>query len=260
VISKLFFVGIDTSNYYQLWSTDGTIANTVKVKSDYTPNGGSAGFRPTPMAVHNNLLYTAGYDSLSATTQLFVTDGTTAGTSKVTCFPHSLFPAKLYSFQNRLIMTGGDTTSGEEELFASDGTATGTVCPTPPDTWGQYPFYPWEAWVLFNNALYYKAAYAYFADYQLCCYSELQFGIEQQTKENFSVYPNPTNSSFNIVLPQPASIKNIEVYNSTGVIVFSQSTAKVLNTIDLTNYAAGLYFLKIIKNDQTIGTQKIIKQ
>ena len=140
--SKLFFMGVDTGAYYQLWSTDGTTSGTVKVKTDYTPRSGYSGFMPNSMAVHNNMLYMAGYDSVSKTVQLWASDGTTAGTTKVTSFPTGLYPSKLYSFQNRLIMTGGDTISKEEELFASDGTAAGTVCPTPPDTWGQYPFIP----------------------------------------------------------------------------------------------------------------------
>lgn len=73
--------------------------------------------------------------------QLWVTDGTTEGTIKVTNSSKGLAPTKLYSFQNKLIMTGWDTVSNYEELFASDGTAAGTVCPTPPSM-GDSPFYP----------------------------------------------------------------------------------------------------------------------
>jgi ELWxxDGT repeat protein len=255
--SKLFFMGVDTGAYYQLWSTDGTTAGTVKVKTDYTPRSGYAGFMPTSMAVHNGKLYMAGYDSLTATIQLWGSDGTTAGTTKVTSFPHSLYPAKLFSFENRLIFTGGDTISGEEELFASDGTAAGTVCPTPPDTWGQYPFYPWEP---FNNALYYKAAYSYFADYQLCRYSEFPFGIAQQSMMNLSVYPNPTSGTFTVVLPKPTGNTTIEVYNSTGVLIRTQAAVKNVNTVDLTGRNAGLYILKVVSNGQTVGSQKVMKQ
>ena len=257
--SKLFFMGVDTGAYYQLWSTDGTTAGTVKVKTDYTPRSGYGGFMPNSMAVHKGKLYMAGYDSVSATIQLFVSDGTTAGTTKVTSFPHSLYPAKLYSFQNKLIFTGGDTISNEEELFATDGTAAGTVCPTPPDTWGQYPFYPWEAWVPFNGALYYKAAYTYFADYQLCRYTENPSGIEQQTSGNLSVYPNPTNGRFNVVLPKTTGNAIIEVYNIIGVLIYRQTAVINVNTIDLTDHPVGVYILKVISNNQIISSQKIIK-
>jgi len=156
-------------------------------------------------------------------------------------------------------MTGGDTISGQEELFASDGTAAGTVCPTPPAL-GEYPFYPWEAWVPFNNALYFKAAYAYFADYQLCRYTEGPSGIEQKTAENLSVYPNLTNGLFNVILPKPTGDARLEVYNSIGLLVYRQTVTNGVNTIDLTDHPVGLYILKVISNNQIIASQKIIKK
>jgi ELWxxDGT repeat protein len=253
-------MGVDTVAFYQLWSTDGTTAGTVKVKTDYTPRSGYGGFMPNSMAVHKDKLYMAGYDSISKTVQLWASDGTTAGTTKVTSFPTSLYPSKLYSFQNRLIMTGGDTISKEEELFASDGTASGTVCPTPPDTWGQYPFYPWEAWVPFNGALYYKAAYSYFADYQLCRYTENPSGLEQQAAENISVYPNPTNGSFDVVIPTPTGNTTIEIYNSNGVLVRKQTATNSINTFDLTDYPTGLYIVNVISNYRTIASHKLVKK
>lgn len=258
--ARLFFCGMDTGSFYQLFSTDGTAPGTATVKTDYTPRNGTRGFNPSSMAVHNNQLYIAGYDSLTAFDQLWVSDGTTAGTARVSSNPLGLFPSRLFSFQSKLIFTGYDTVSQQTQLFASDGTAAGTVCPTPPDTWGQYPFYPWEAWVPFNNALYFKAAYAYFADYQLCRYSELPMGITKQTTENLAVYPNPANGFFNVVLPASTNNPSIEVYNSIGVLIYKQTVANGVNTIDLTSHAQGLYILKVIGNCQTIASQKIIKE
>ena len=136
-------------------------------------------------------------------------------------------------------MTGGDTVSNEEELFATDGTAAGMVCPTPPDTWGQYPFYPWEAWVPFNNALYYKAAYAYFADYQLCRYTETKPTGIVTNKEIpgafvlFQNYPNPFNPSTTISysIAKAGEVK-LNVYDIIG--------NKVASVVD-ENKPAGSY-------------------
>jgi ELWxxDGT repeat protein len=257
--SKLYFCGIDSSYFYQLWSTDGTTEGTVKVKTDYTYRNGGEGFLPTSMAVHKDKLYMAGYDSLSATIQLWASDGTTAGTTKVTSFRLGLYPERLFSFQNRLIMTGYDTISDQVQLFASDGTAAGTVCPTPPDTWGQYPFYPWEAWVPFNDALYYKGAYAYFADYQLCRYTEFPAGIDQLNGESVSVYPNPTNGKFNVELPENSNKADIEIHDLTGALIRHQKAMDGSNTIDISNCSPGLYILRVTENSMTIASQKIIK-
>jgi hypothetical protein len=114
--------------------------------------------------------------------------------------------------------------------------------------------------VPFNNALYYKAAYSYFADYQLCRYSEFPFGIAQQSMMNLSVYPNPTSGTFTVVLPKPTGNTTIEVYNSTGVLIRTQAAVKNVNTVDLTGRNAGLYILKVVSNGQTVGSQKVMKQ
>lgn len=257
--NKLYFMGIDKGAFYQLWSTDGTAASTQLVKADHTPRTNS-GFLPTSMAVHNNKLYMAGYDSLTKTTQLWVSDGTKAGTIKVTNFAHGLSPARLYSFQNKLIMTGNDTITHAVELFVSDGTAAGTICPNPPST-GVDAFYPWQAWVPFNNSLYYRAAYGYFADYQLCRYFETEHtGFEELAKQNLPVYPNPTSGLFNITLPSSTPNAIIEVFNSTGSLIYKLSTANAVNTVDLTNQSPGLYFMKVISENRNIASQKIIKQ
>jgi hypothetical protein len=252
--SKLFFMGIDTGAYYQLWSTDGTTAGTLIVKADYTLRSGYSGFMPNSMAVHNNMLYMAGYDSVSKTNQLFVTDGTTSGTIKVTSYPKGLYPSKLYSFQNKLIMTGLDTVSNDEQLFATDGTAAGMVCPTPPDTWSDYPFYPWQAWVPFNNALYYRGAYSYFDDYQLCRYTETKpAGIvtDKEFPEAFVLfqnYPNPFNPAtlINYSLPKE-SLVNISIYNCIGELVKNfdnkiESAGNHNHSFDGSRLSSGVYF------------------
>jgi ELWxxDGT repeat protein len=221
--SKIFFMGLEPGSFYQLWSTDGTTAGTKKVKTDYTERNGVRGFNPISMAVHNNKLYLTGYDSLTKFDQLWECDGTTAGTTRITNNRSGLFPDRLFSFQNRLLFTGYDTISKQVQLFASDGTAAGTVCPTPPDTWGQYPFYPWEAWVPFKNVVYYKAAYSYFADYQLCRYTGPIFlSIEDDKRISnefvlFQNYPNPFNSSTTIHYNLPRySFVSLTVYNTFG--------------------------------------------
>jgi ELWxxDGT repeat protein len=257
--SRLFFMGIDKGAFFQLWSTDGTEAGTKLVKTDYTPRTYS-GFLPNSMAVMNNKLYMSGYDSLSKTSQLWVSDGTKSGTIKITNFAHGLSPARLYSFQNKLIMTGNDTISHATELFVSDGTAAGTLCPKPPSN-GVDAFLPWQAWVPFNNSLYYRAAYGYFADYQLCRYFEtIHPGIPELTNQNLPVYPNPTNGFINITFPPSTLVADIKAYNSKGALIFRQTATNSVNTIDLTNQPPGLYFIKIISENRIIDSQKIIKQ
>ena len=257
--SKIYFIGYDIGPFSQLWSTDGTTAGTVKVKTDYTPRTYS-GFATGALAVFNNKLYISGYDSLTATTQLWVSDGTTAGTIKVTNSHKNFNPEKFYAFQDRLVMTGSDTISGGEEVFASDGTAAGTIRPTPPSTAELMAFYPWTEWVPYNNGLYFTACYTFWSDYQLCRYTQNPSGIVQHETEQLSVYPNPTNGLLKVLLPPSAISAEMEIYNSTGVLVYRSKVTNDINTVDLSNQQPGIYILKMISNIQTITTQKIVKQ
>ncbi len=258
--SKIYFCGIDTGSFYQLFSTDGTAIGTKKIKTDYTPRNGVRGFYPSSMAVHNGILYMAAYDSLTMNDQLWSCDGTTAGTLRITSFTQGLYPSRLYSFQNWLVMTGNDTITHSVQLYASDGTAAGTVCPTPPDTWSTYPFYPWEAWVPFNNALYFKGAYTYFADYQLCRFSSTPSGIEQPIKNNLSVYPNPSSGLVHIMLAESATNAKVEVFNSNGQLILSKNINHAIQTtLDLTNHAKGLYVIKIQSGDNVLMNKVVIE-
>ena len=67
-------------------------------------------------------------------------------------------------------------------------------------------------------------------------------------------YPNPTNDSVTLTIPEIQLLDKIEVYNSLGQFV----TKGIKNTISLQNLAIGDYYLKIFTSDGT-AIKKIIK-
>ena len=69
-----------------------------------------------------------------------------------------------------------------------------------------------------------------------------------------SIYPNPSNGLFNIV---DNNIESIEVYDITGKLVMQQQVNADNATIDLTNYAKGIYTLKTYTNS-IVKTNKLI--
>ncbi len=78
---------------------------------------------------------------------------------------------------------------------------------------------------------------------------------------NVFVYPNPSNGIFNISLGnlQPTGI---EVYDLTGKIVYSKKEITISNfetNIDLTQVTQGIYYVKIIENNQST-VKRIIKE
>lgn len=116
---KFLLIGSDST----LWSTDGTAANTKKytTKVTFDINTGGA-------AILNNKLYFSG-KTASNGIELWVTDGTDAGTSLVKDIKTgtgSSFPKNLAVIGNTIYFSADDGSHGTE-FWKTDGTGAGTV-------------------------------------------------------------------------------------------------------------------------------------
>ncbi len=78
-------------------------------------------------------------------------------------------------------------------------------------------------------------------------------GIDADEDVAIRIYPNPSNGIFNIS-GADASYQVI-VTNAQGQIVYNQKLSS--DRLDLTNQPTGVYFIKLIGNNQTV-TQKIV--
>ncbi len=77
---------------------------------------------------------------------------------------------------------------------------------------------------------------------------------------NFAMYPNPTNSELNIVLPSNITIAKIEIYDTLGKVAFSKNINEVFNNLDVSTLHTGLYLIKVITDDNTYGVKQFIKK
>jgi ELWxxDGT repeat protein len=129
---SLFLFALDSTNTPRLWRSDGSNAGTLPIAA-VAP-------RPVPFRAPGcdskgvqiaGTIYFAGYDA-AAGVQLWKTDGTGAGTQRVTATPsttHGSFGVcYLTAFNGRVFFSAGDASSGfGRELWVSDGTAAGTM-------------------------------------------------------------------------------------------------------------------------------------
>ncbi len=85
-------------------------------------------------------------------------------------------------------------------------------------------------------------------------------GIEENEEAEFQLFPNPSNGIFTLALLDSTFAKHtqVEVLNAMGQSVY---TSTMLTTpIDISNQATGIYFVRLLSNDGTSSSQKIILQ
>ncbi len=225
---KIYFQGADTNAFYQLWATDGTATGTTLIKADHSIVNGVRGFQPGDITVFKNKLYMSAFDSVNQL-QLWVSDGTTAGTSRVTDTVFS--PRYLTVLNNTLVMQNG-------AVCASDGTLAGTkTCPIE----GEYgvDFYYFQGFVPFAGALYFNASYQSPFDYQLCKFIDSPSGIPESMVKTFTVYPNPCDDHLTLNLKLP--VANIQITDLNGKIILSAPCKTT--TVNLSGLAPGNYLV-----------------
>lgn len=91
--------------------------------------------------------------------------------------------------------------------------------------------------------------------------SNCTLGLEDFTEDTIKVYPNPVVDFFSIHLSEPkASEAKVSIINQVGQEVLSKKIEIVSGefTLDLSNYAFGVYYLTITDSEQTFKI-KLIK-
>ncbi|MEM8524947.1 MAG: T9SS type A sorting domain-containing protein [Bacteroidota bacterium] len=87
--------------------------------------------------------------------------------------------------------------------------------------------------------------------------------VPQFSDRNIAVYPNPSNGIFSIEMNDfSKKINEVSIYDISGrlfeVIPIKTNRGKVREQLDLTSYAAGVYFLKV-EVDGRVLSEKLVK-
>ncbi len=99
-------------------------------------------------------------------------------------------------------------------------------------------------------------------------YASSQFTSNEQDtlhnvlSENLSVdiYPNPVLSVLHVKLNGKCGNVFFSVFNNNGKQLNKGQLNKGENSVSFENFASGIYYLKIIRNDRTLKNYKIVKQ
>ena len=92
-------------------------------------------------------------------------------------------------------------------------------------------------------------------------------GVEEYNAFDFKVYPNPTNGVVNVQCTMnneqwtDGEIHVLDMYGRLLNVVGVNSDSPLRTAqIDLSRYANGVYFIKMVADDKTIAVQKVVKQ
>lgn len=83
----------------------------------------------------------------------------------------------------------------------------------------------------------------------------LSENIPLDSKHSLSIYPNPVNEELNISI-DPNDIQTIVIYNAKGQIILNPPASK---QIDLSSLSPGIYFIRILTNQNTFSNKFIKK-
>ena len=84
-------------------------------------------------------------------------------------------------------------------------------------------------------------------------------GIEEQiTLDETILFPNPVIDILSIKVPNSIQHINYELFDLSGKVMLKGITKKLIEQLDISNLTRGIYFIRLIHNDQTI-VKKLIK-
>jgi hypothetical protein len=96
--------------------------------------------------------------------------------------------------------------------------------------------------------------------------SQTTLGLKENiSKINMSMYPNPTNGSLTFEFDPESYLElsgkiQIEILNAIGQVIAKETMESNQLKIDISNFNTGIYIVKVLNENTSVATQKIIKQ
>ena len=81
-------------------------------------------------------------------------------------------------------------------------------------------------------------------------------GIDDHDLSGIEVFPNPTNHILNI---KGEEMRHIDIFNADGQLIYTkENDGADLLQVDVTGFAAGQYFVKVLLGDGRTATRKVV--
>jgi len=85
-------------------------------------------------------------------------------------------------------------------------------------------------------------------------------GFSEITEKQFSIYPNPTSSLLHIDFDESYEGLTFLITNVNGAIIMNGELDSTSNKVNINELNNGIYFITVLKNQQKIRTERVLKQ
>jgi streptogramin lyase len=85
-------------------------------------------------------------------------------------------------------------------------------------------------------------------------------GFKEISDPGIVLYPIPVTDKLNISIAEPVTKTSITLYNRGGIVIYTSTSTEGIKELDMSQYASGVYYIKIVTSDNKISIRKIIKR
>ena len=99
----------------------------------------------------------------------------------------------------------------------------------------------------------------YINNLSICGESSLRINEYVKNNNGIVVYPNPAHETVNVILDEGPNQYKLSIFNSVGQLVFESSVFENNYTIDISDYAKGIYSLHCVRSSKILTSKFIIE-
>lgn len=84
-------------------------------------------------------------------------------------------------------------------------------------------------------------------------------GVIEMNDLDITIFPNPTTGKFFVSIEQLQGSKSFKVFDLSGQLIRGGTINAPLQSVDISSFSAGIYFIQILSSDTVVKTVKVIK-
>ncbi|MFT5183494.1 MAG: serine protease [Flavobacteriales bacterium] len=102
-------------------------------------------------------------------------------------------------------------------------------------------------------------AYGEFEDY--CIHMSDEVSVEEASIDAFTIFPNPASDQLTIKWSESTKLKSAAILDLRGKVIFNKDQPYgQMSVLDLSNFADGVYFIRLVDENDFVTTKQVVVQ